>query len=101
MERSARIVQKGIMKDAYVFTVVDANSHSHNVLIPHKVLAVNPRGFERGTEDEHLETLAMGAVLMSLDPDCTYHRVDPETVTRAYAASQENSFDRMRSFVKA
>jgi hypothetical protein len=101
MERSAKIVQKGIMKDAYVFTVVDGNSHSHNVLIPHKVLSVNPRGFERGTEDNHLETLAVGAVLMALDPDCTYHRVDPETVTRAYAASQENSFDRTRNTIKA
>ncbi len=96
MERSARIVEKGIMKDAYVFTVVDGNSHSHNVLIPHKVLSVNPRGYERQSDDDHLETLAVGAVLMSIDPDCTFHRVDPETVTRAYAASQENSFDRRR-----
>ena len=97
MERSARIVEKGIMKDAYLYTVVDSSSHTHSVLIPQRVLAVNPRGFERGTDEDHLEVLAMGAVLMSLDPDSTFHRVDPETVTRAYAANKENSFDRTRA----
>ena len=96
MERSARIVERGVMKDAFVYTVIDENSHTHNVLIPSKILSVKPNGFERGSDDEHLETLACGAVLISLDPDSTFHRVDPETVTRAYAASQENSYDRMR-----
>jgi hypothetical protein len=96
MERSATIVDRGIMKDAFVYTVLDENSHSHSVLIPSKILRVEPRGFIRGTDEEHLETLALGAVLISLDPDSTFHRVDPETVTRAYAAAQVHSFDRTR-----
>jgi len=99
MSRTARITEKGIMKDAFVFTVMDDDAHVHNVLIPQKLLGINPRGFARGSDEEHLETLAVGAVLMSLDPDCSFHRVDPETVTRAYAANQENSFDRQRQHV--
>ena len=94
MERGARIVDKGFMKDAFLFTVLDENSHSHSVLIPQRVLSLNPRGYERGSDEEHLETLALGAVLMSMDPDSTFHRVDPETVTRAYAASKENTLPR-------
>ena len=97
MERSARIVDTGYMKDAFLITVLDENSHSHSVLIPQRVLSIDPRGYERGSDEEHLETLALGAVLMSMDPDSTFHRVDPETVTRAYAASKENALPRTMS----
>ncbi len=87
--REVTVVGRNKMKDAFIYTVLDETLQKHSVWIPLHVLEVTPRGYERGSDDEHLDRVARGTVLLSLDPENSFHRVDPETVRRAYEATRE------------
>jgi uncharacterized protein (DUF2461 family) len=93
--RDVAIVSRRKMMDYYVYEVIDDTLRKHVVEISDRLLTVSPKGFTRVSDEQHLDTLAVGAVLMSLTRDATFHRVDPEMVDRAYqAAGALQRFDR-------
>lgn len=94
--RDVAIVRRYQTADIYGFEVIDDMLQRHVVEISAAVLDVEPKEFARGTDQQHLDTVACGAVLSNLTPDATYHRVDREMVDRAYrAALRLQSFERL------
>lgn len=96
MTHDVAIVKRYEMADTFFYEVIDQKLRKHVVEIPSYVLDVEPREFKRGNNQQHLDTLACGTVLMNLEPDTIFHRVDRETVDRAYrAALRLQSFDQL------
>jgi len=73
--------------DLYVYQIIDDSLNKHTVHIHSSLLNVEPTKFMRGTDREHLDRLACGTVMLSIDPHNCFHRVDPEMVDRAYEAA--------------
>jgi hypothetical protein len=96
--RDVAIVRRYETPDFYMYEVVDEKLCKHVVAVSSEVLNVEPKEFQRGTDQQHLDTMACGAVLLNLIPDATFHRVDKEMVDRAYrAAVRLQSFERLTS----
>lgn len=96
MTSNVAITQRQEFKDYFMIQLVDDNHLTHTVLVPSYVLTVEPKNFLRGTDLQHLDTLACGAVMMRTDTDAIFHRVDREMVDRAYeAALRVQFFDRL------
>ena len=94
--RDVAIVRRYQTADVYGYQVVDSDLHRHVVEISAEVLNVEPKEFARGTDQQHLDIVACGAVLINLYPDTRYHRVDREMVDRTYrAALRIQSFERL------
>src|SRR5688572_3732237 len=94
--RDVAIVRRYQTVDVYGYELIDEKLHRHVVEIQSSVLDVEPSEFARGTDQQHLDIIACGAVLTNLTPDATYHRVDREMVDRAYrAAVRLQSFERL------
>jgi hypothetical protein len=94
--RDVAIVRRYQTADIFGYEVIDDKLHKHVVEIQASVLDVEPSEFARGTDQQHLDTVACGAVMMNLTPEATYHRVDREMVDRAYrAAVRLQSFERL------
>lgn len=74
-------------QDTYTYLLLDDRLRRHTVMIHESLLKVEPKEYQRRSDKEHLDILAAGAVLLSLDPNAIFHRVDPETVDRAYEAA--------------
>jgi hypothetical protein len=74
-------------KDLYVYQIIDDGLQKHTVHIQASLLNIEPTRFLRGSDQEHLDRLACGTVMMSVDPHVRFHRVDPEMVDRAYEAA--------------
>jgi hypothetical protein len=72
----------------YRYEIADALHRRHTVEIPESVVRIEPRDFKRGSDKEHLDTIACGTVLMSLDDRSLFHVVDRSMVNRAYRAAQ-------------
>ena len=84
--RTALIVERNDMPDMINFEVLDENRLRHVVQISRELLTVAPEGFTRGTDEEHLETLAKGAVLTEMNKDICFHQVSRGEVDRLYRA---------------
>jgi hypothetical protein len=94
--RDVAIVRRYQTADIFGYEVIDEQLQRHVVEISAAVLNVEPRGYDRGTDEEHLDIVACGTVLSNLTPDANYHRVDREMVDRAYrAALRHQSFERL------
>lgn len=97
MTSNVAICRRQEFKDYFMIELVDDNHLTHTVLIPSYVLTVEPKNFLRGSDLQHLDTLACGAVMMRTDVDAIFHRVDREMVDRAYeAALRVQFFDRLK-----
>lgn len=72
----------------YRYEIADALHRRHTVEIPESVTRIDPRDFKRGTDKEHLDTIACGTVLMSMDEHSLFHVVDRSMVNRAYRAAE-------------
>ncbi|MBS1903298.1 MAG: hypothetical protein JSS75_06320 [Bacteroidetes bacterium] len=75
--------------DYFRCTVSDERHRHHTVEIPRSMLAVEAPNFSRGSDAEHIGIIAAGAVLLDLDPDNDFHKVDRSMVIRAYTAASE------------
>jgi hypothetical protein len=94
--RDVAIIRRYQTVDVYGYEIMDENLQRHVVEVQASVLDVEPTEFARGTDQQHLDIVACGAVLTNLIPDATYHRVDREMVDRAYrAAVKIQSFERL------
>jgi hypothetical protein len=94
--RDVAIVRRYQTADIYGYEIIDDQLQRHIVEVQASVLDVEPSEFSRGTDQQHLDIVACGAVLTNLTPDATYHRVDREMVDRAYrAAVRLQSFERL------
>lgn len=94
--RDVAIVRRYQTADVYGYEIIDEHLQRHIVEVQASVLDVEPSEFSRGTDQQHLDIVACGAVLTDLTPDSTYHRVDREMVDRAYrAAVRLQSFERL------
>ena len=83
------LVSRQKLAGLYRYEIADALHRRHTVEVPESLTQVSPRDFERSASDqEHLDTIACGAVLMSLDLDSLFHTVDRSMVNRAYRATQ-------------
>jgi hypothetical protein len=74
-------------QDTYTYLLLDDHLRRHTVMIHESLLGIEPKEYQRRSDKEHLDILAAGAVLLSLDPNAIFHRVDPEIVDRAYEAA--------------
>ena len=81
------VVGRQMEVDLYRYTIVDAEHRAHTVEIPVSLLVVPPRDYSRGSDNEHLDTIACGTVLMRTEPEDNFHKVDRSMVNRAYAAA--------------
>jgi hypothetical protein len=98
MARDVAIVKRQEMVDMYYYEVLDERLQKHSVQLPKSILTVEPQHYLRGTDQQHLDIIACGVVLMRSDLDTCFHRVDRESVDRAYeAALTVESFDRLGS----
>lgn len=96
--RDVAIVRRFEMPDFYMYEVIDEKLHKHVVEISADLLNIEPKDFTRGSDQQHLDILACGAVLLNLTPEATFHRVDREMVDRAYrAAVRLQSFERLNA----
>jgi hypothetical protein len=86
MVQHVTVVGRQTEVDLYRYTIVDAEHRAHTVEIPFSILVVQPRDYSRGTDNEHLDMIARGTVLMRTDPEDNFHKVDRSMVNRAYAA---------------
>jgi hypothetical protein len=94
--RDVAIIRRYQTADIFGYEIIDEKLHLHVVEIQASVLNVEPEEFTRGTDQQHLDIIACGAVLTNLTPEATYHRVDREMVDRAYrAAVRLQSFERL------
>jgi hypothetical protein len=75
--------------DFFRCTVSDDKRRHHTVEIPRSVLTVDPPNFSRGSDAEHIGIIAAGAVLLDLDPENDFHKVDRSMVIRAYTAASD------------
>lgn len=87
MVQYVTVVKRQREVDLYRYTIVDAEHRAHTVEIPFSMLVVPPRDFARGSDDEHIDTIARGTVLMRTEPEDNFHKVDRSMVNRAYAAA--------------
>ncbi len=85
--RDVAIIRRYQTVDVYGYEIMDENLVRHVVEVQSAVLDVEPTEFARGTDQQHLDIIACGAVLTNLTPGATYHRVDREMVDRAYRAA--------------
>lgn len=85
--RTVSVVRRDQYPDYYLYTIADERHRKHTVEIPAVVLQVNPEEFHRGSNTEHLDIIACGAVLLSLDDEAIFHKVDCSMVDRAYRAA--------------
>lgn len=76
-----------IYRDTYAYVLLDDNLRRHTVHISETLLAVDPKDYQRRSDREHLDILAAGAVLLSVEAEAIFHRVDAEMVDRAYEAA--------------
>ncbi len=75
------------LPELFRYEIADSQHRKHTVEIHQDVLSVTPTSYARGTDIEHLETIACGTVLMDLDPESRFHKVDRSMVNRAYEAA--------------
>jgi hypothetical protein len=88
LHKHVRIVGSDkIYRDLYAYVLLDDDLRRHIVHVSESLLKVDPKEFQRRSDKEHLDILAAGTVLLSVDPDASFHRVDAETVDRAYEAA--------------
>ena len=92
MVPTTTIVKRRKMEDLYRYTVADANHRVHTVEIPASMLAVIPQEFQRGSDEEHLDIIACGTVLMRFNEDAIFHKVDRSMINRAYNAALRSQF---------
>jgi hypothetical protein len=92
MVPTATIVKRKKLEDLYRYRVVDAQHRHHTVEIPAAMLAVSPREFMRGTDEEHLDIIACGTVIMRFNEDAIFHKVDRSMINRAYDAALRSQF---------
>lgn len=90
-EREARIVKRDETSDVFYFELLDEDNRRHIVQIPRDVASAEPQGFERGTDDDHVETIARGIVLSELNEDVCFHNVSRGQIERAYKAVKAKS----------
>ncbi len=77
--------QKGL--ESIRCTVSDMFHRHFIVEMPKSVLKVIPKRFKRGSDAEHAGIIAAGAVLLNLDPEEMFLKVDGSMVNRAYEAA--------------
>lgn len=82
------LVSRQDLVGMYRYEIADALHRRHTVEIPESIVDVAPRDFKRGTDKEHLDTIACGTVLMSMDEHTLFHIVDRSMVNRAYRAAE-------------
>lgn len=75
--------------DYFRCTVSDDKRRHHTVEIPRSVLDIAPPNFARGSDAEHIGIIAAGAVLLDMDPENDFHKVDRSMVIRAYTAASD------------
>lgn len=87
MHKDVRILtSERIYSDMYAYVLVDDDLRRHVVHVSEALLQVEPKNYQRRSDKEHLDILAAGAVLLSVETEAIFHRVDPEMVDRAYEA---------------
>ncbi len=88
MESQVTLVKRQEGLDLFTYMITDNHKRMHTVEVPRSILFVPPRDFERKIDDkEHLDTIACGTVLMSINPETEFHKVDRSMVNRAYRAA--------------
>jgi hypothetical protein len=87
MPEYVSLVKRHRLRDLYRYIIADAEHRVHTVEIPEYILGIEPREFQRGTDKDHLDIIACGTVLMRLDPESIFHKVDRSMVNRAYDAA--------------
>ena len=88
MHKHVRILESDkIYQDTYSYLLIDDELRRHTVILHESLLKVEPKEYQRRSDKEHLDILAAGTVLLSIDPNVIFHRVDPEFVDRAYEAA--------------
>jgi hypothetical protein len=85
--RTVSVVRRNEYPDYYLYTIADERHRKHTVEIPAAVLQIEPKEFHRGNDTEHLDIIACGAVLLSIDDEAIFHKVDRSMVDRAYHAA--------------
>jgi hypothetical protein len=87
MHKDVRILtSERIYSDLHAYVLVDDDLRRHVVHVSESLLKVEPKNYQRRSDKEHLDILAAGAVLLSVESDVSFHRVDAEMVDRAYEA---------------
>lgn len=81
------LVRRQELIGMFRYEIADSASRRHTVEIPTQILRVDPRNHNRGTDQDHLDIIACGTVLASLDQNETFHTVDRSMVNRAYEAA--------------
>jgi hypothetical protein len=92
MVPTATIVKRMKYEDLCRYMVADGEHRVHTVEIPIRMLAVEPREFLRGSDEEHLDIIACGTVLMRFTENEIFHKVDRSMVNRAYIAASRAQF---------
>lgn len=92
MVPTVTVVKRKKLEDLYRFKVADAEHRVHTVEIPEYVLTIDPSDFKRGSDEEHLDIIACGTVLMRFNEDAIFHKVDRSMVNRAYNAALRSQF---------
>ena len=87
MLNQVTLVGRTEMPGLFRYEIADEKRRNHTVEIPSTVLMIEPQNHTRGSDKEHLDTIACGAVLMNLDPESRFHKVDRSMVNRAYDAA--------------
>lgn len=92
MVPTATVVKRKNLGDLYRYSVADDKHRTHTVEIPSSVLLVAPIDFKRGSDEEHLDIIACGTVLMRFNDDAIFHKVDRSMINRAYNAALRSQF---------
>jgi hypothetical protein len=92
MVPTATIVKRMRYEDLYRYTIADDMHRLHTVEIPLRMLTVDPLEFTRGSDQEHLDIIACGTVLMRFTENEIFHKVDRSMVNRAYTAASRAQF---------
>jgi hypothetical protein len=75
--------------DMFRCTVTDAFHRVHTIEVPKTILGIEPTQFRRGSDTEHVGIIAAGTVLLSLDTEERFHKIDSSIVDRAYVAASK------------
>lgn len=86
------VVKREKLLDLFRFKVADEEHRVHTVEMPASVLTVEPHEFRRGSDEEHLDIIACGTVLMRFVQEAIFHTVDRSMVNRAYNAALRAQF---------
>lgn len=92
MVPNATVVKRKKEGDLYRYWVADDEHRTHTVEIPISLLSVDPHDFRRGSDEEHLDIIACGTVLMRFEDESIFHKVDRSMVNRAYNAALRSQF---------